>query len=351
MSNEVLFLLTVFLFLYLIMAMANGAERRREQQQPFQGLAMASYLTLGLIYLLAVGLGLAIQGADWLFRAQPELWERFTGDATADLPPIDSLALVGLGLWAPGLLGLILLLSPVRRLIARFTAIDAASPVHAVALSMIALVGINLLTTLGVGLGALAEQLQQAGAKSNLEWLVEIWGQQLLMAIFGMIGVGWLIRRNWRTTLERLKIVRPTLRQVLLGIGLAWLLVPTVFVIEYVSSQYGWVNTDVEKLMEQLLGPVLRTPLGVVSIGVAAALGEETLLRGALQPRFGILFTSFVFALLHAQYGLSVATVIVFFLGLLLGFIRNRYNTTTSMVMHAVYNSTLALLAYLNVSF
>jgi hypothetical protein len=351
MSDDVVILLAIFLFLYLIIGLANGAQRRREQQQPHQGLAMISYLSLGLLYFLAVAIGLAVQGADVLFREQPELLEGFTQNATVDVPPIHSLALVALGLWAPGLLGILLLLPLTRRLIARFTAIDAASPVHAVALSMIALVGINLLTTLGVGLGALAAQLEQAGSKSNFEWLVEIWGQQILMAIFGLIGVGWLTRRNWRATLQRLKIVRPTLRQILFGIGLAWLLVPIVFVIEYISSQYGWVNTDVEKLMEQLLGPVLRTPLGVVSIGVAAALGEETLLRGALQPRFGLFFTSFIFALLHAQYGLSVATLIVFLLGLLLGVIRNRYNTTTSMVVHAVYNSTLALLAYLNVSF
>ncbi|MBK6432580.1 MAG: CPBP family intramembrane metalloprotease [Anaerolineae bacterium] len=53
--------------------------------------------------------------------------------------------------------------------------------------------------------------------------------------------------------------------------------------------------------------------------------------RGALQPRFGLILTSFLFAVIHVQYGLSPAVVQVFVLGLVLGIIRQRGNLTMSI--------------------
>jgi membrane protease YdiL (CAAX protease family) len=82
-------------------------------------------------------------------------------------------------------------------------------------------------------------------------------------------------------------------------------------------------------------------------LGLAAALGEETVFRGALQPRFGLVFTSILFALLHSQYGLSFSTIAVFVIGLVLGVLRLRANTTTAMITHAVYNMSLGLITYL----
>jgi membrane protease YdiL (CAAX protease family) len=70
-----------------------------------------------------------------------------------------------------------------------------------------------------------------------------------------------------------------------------------------------------------------------------------------MQPRFGLIITSLLFALVHGQYGLSLATLVVFGLGLVLGLVRNRTNTTTSMLTHALYNSGTALLAYLGIQF
>jgi uncharacterized protein len=157
------------------------------------------------------------------------------------------------------------------------------------------------------------------------------------------------VRRDWGASLQRLGIVRPTGRQVLLGVGLALLLVPLVLLIEYVASWVGVsADADVERLSEQLLGPLFRSPFGIFTVGAAAALGEETLLRGALQPRFGLLLTTILFALLHSNYGISLSTLVVFLLGLVLGIVRMRANTTTAMIIHAVYNATLGLLAYLS---
>jgi len=88
-----------------------------------------------------------------------------------------------------------------------------------------------------------------------------------------------------------------------------------------------------------------------LTLGLAAALGEETIFRGALQPRFGLILTSLLFAIVHSNYGLSISTLVVFLLGIVLGLVRIRHNTSTSMIVHAIYNITLGLLAYLSLNF
>ena len=104
-------------------------------------------------------------------------------------------------------------------------------------------------------------------------------------------------------------------------------------------------DADGGSLTEQLIGPLFQTPLGILSIGLAAGIGEEILFRGAMQPRFRLVLTALFFALLHSNYGITLSTLIVFLLGIVLGVIRSRYNTSTAMITHAAYNSTLALLA------
>ena len=97
------------------------------------------------------------------------------------------------------------------------------------------------------------------------------------------------------------------------------------------------------------MGPLFTTPFGIITLGASAALGEETLFRGAVQPRFGFILTALLFALVHSNYGISMSTLIVFLLGLVLGVVRMRVNTTTAMIIHMVYNMSLGLLAYLGV--
>jgi uncharacterized protein len=349
--GELLFLAIGFSLFALILIIANLAERRRQAQEPYGGLALVSYLTLIFFYGLALVAGLLIQGMDRVLRTQPEVLEGMglAGDQNP-LGQMASVRLFSLGLWLPALIGIVLLLPPVRRLAARLIPIDPGSPVHALALSLTALVVANLLVTLGIGLGNLAAALEQAGPDATgTSTLISLWGQQIFTALLAVVGVGWLVRRDWGASLQRLGIVRPTGRQVLLGVGLALLLVPLVLLIEYVASWVGVsADADVERLSEQLLGPLFRSPFGIFTVGAAAALGEETLLRGALQPRFGLLLTTILFALLHSNYGISLSTLVVFLLGLVLGIVRMRANTTTAMIIHAVYNATLGLLAYLS---
>ena len=344
--NEILSLVAMFVPLFLIVWFANLAEARREREEPYSGLAIVAYVFMVVLYVIGVLLGLAIQVGALIAASNPSVFESLGSEV-----PMASLPLLAIGLWLPSLLGLILLIPAVRRLIARFTGLDPESPVHAIALALSMLVLINLFVTLGIGLGNLADMMATTESAQESNTILTLWVQQILTALLAMMGVGWLTRRNLRETLPRLGRTWPTGRQWLIGIGAGLAMVPVVLLGEWLASLLGLgADADVERLSEQLLGSLFTTPLGIVTIGVSAGLGEETLFRGALLPRFGLVLTSVFFALVHSNYGITLSTLVVLLLGLVLGLLRLRYNTSTAMITHAIYNMTLGLLAYLSAS-
>lgn len=346
---DILFTLLMFLPMVIVLWLANLSHRKRIEGE-IKSERMFKLLAYGLLFLIYGGLfvlGLLFQGLDLLIRLG------LSGDAS-DLLAIsgmsaEALPWMALGFWAPSLLGLILLTRPARRLFARFTSIDPANPVHAVALSMTALIAVNLLVTLGLGLGNLAEALESSAATGSVyDPLPGLWAQNITFLLMALVGVGLFARRTLRGALNRLGIVKPTLVQVLIGVGAGLLLVPAVLLLEAAASKLGiGASPDVERLTEQLIGPLTTSSLGVMTLGLAAALGEESIFRGALQPKFSLLLTTLLFALLHSQYGISFSTVAVFLVGLVLGLLRLRANTSTSMITHAVYNMSLGLISYL----
>jgi len=72
-------------------------------------------------------------------------------------------------------------------------------------------------------------------------------------------------------------------------------------------------------------------------LGLSAGIGEEITLRGGLQPRLGILLTSAFFAALHVQYS-WFGMLVILALGLVLGMVRKRTNTTVAMIAHVAYD-------------
>jgi membrane protease YdiL (CAAX protease family) len=340
--TEVFSVIMMFFPLFVIAWLANLAEARRQRGEPYGAFTALAYLILALVYAAGMLSGLALHaGSFFLEQTDAAVFEEAGIDFT-----FASLPLVGLGLWLPSLLGLLLLLPPVRRLVATFTRLDAENPVHAISLSLSMLVLINLLVTLGVGIGNFADIM---ASDENLDdnTMLTLWVQQILTALLAFVGVGWLTRRTWQESLARLALVIPSGREWLIAIGIGLGMVPVVLLLEVVGSSVGLgTDADVERLTEQLLGSLFTTPLGILTIGLSAGLGEETLFRGALQPRFGLILTAIFFALVHSQYGITLSTVVVLILGFLLGWLRLRYNTSTAMITHAVYNMTLGLLAY-----
>lgn len=343
--EESIFLLITFAPLLLVLFLANLADKKREEPQ--QLYAVLAYLALGSFWVMLLFGGALSMLAGIAFRTFPELT---AGDPTAaELMPPETLIQIGLALWLPSLLGLTMLLPFVRRIFARFTHINPARTVHAVALSLTMLILVNLWVTLAIGLDNIAETLAAGPELTTTDVVSMTWLQDVLMALMAVIGVGWLVRRAWGASLKRLGVVLPTWQQTALSIGLAGVLIVALLIMEYLLSFTGWgFDQDVEKVSEQLIGPLTMTIPGILTLGLAAALGEELVFRGALQPRFGLLFTAILFALLHSNYGITLSTAVVLVLGLVLGWQRMRYNTTSAMITHATYNIALGLMAFLN---
>ncbi len=197
---------TILMFLPMVAALwfANLSHHKRIEGE-VKSERLFKLLAYGLLFLLYGGLlvlGLLFQGFDLLIRSG------LAGDAEAMLPvagmSADALPRLALGFWAPSLLGLFLLTRSARRLVARFTAIDPSNPVHAVALSMTALILVNLLVTLGLGLGNLAEMLESSAVTGEVyDPLPGLWAQNITFLLMALVGVGLFARRTLRGTLNR----------------------------------------------------------------------------------------------------------------------------------------------------
>jgi membrane protease YdiL (CAAX protease family) len=342
---EILGLIMQFLPVIVILFVANLAQKLRAEEKPYMPLAVLAYLLLALVFGVLALVGAVALLAAVGMQTQPELATQLSTVAE-----VTSWPWLGWGFLLPSLAGLALLLKPVRGWIAKFSTLDAANPLHAVSLSMSMFIPVYLALMLGIGLDTLAAQLAtQAETTGQAPVTIGLlWVQTAVFLLIAFIGVGWTTRRTFGETLARLGIVRPTGQQILIGIGGALLMVPVVMLIGAIAQAVGiGVDADVDALTEQLLGPITQSPLGILTIGLAAALGEEAIFRGALQPRFGLVATALLFSLLHSNYGLTLSTLIVFILGMVLGWLRIRYNTTTAMIAHAVYNSSLVVFTLL----
>lgn len=346
-------IVTALLFLpfIIILWLANLADRRRNEEDRHDILAALTYGLLGSLYLGMILFGLL---AAWLGASTAILAPGARGglEQMGIDPGNAQPALAGLGraLWLPALVAIVLLLPPVRALLARLLPIDRRRTVHAVALSYSMLIVSNLMLTLGWGLSSMAAVMEGAPQSSASSLVLATWVQELLMLSVAVVGVGWLSRRALVPALRRLGIVRPSVRQLAAGLGVGLALVPMALLLEMLAGKLG-VSSDPEvgRLTEALLGPLFHSLPGVLTLGLAAALGEESLFRGAMQPRFGLLPTAALFALLHSNYGLTLSTLIVLLLGLVLGLLRRHANSTTSMAAHATYNISLGLLAFLQI--
>ena len=105
-----------------------------------------------------------------------------------------------------------------------------------------------------------------------------------------------------------------------------------------------WPQTDMEAF-EALMAPYL-SPLGAIILYVAAGLGEELVVLGVLQPRLGIWLSNAPFTSLHAlQYNWD-ALLVVFGLGMVCGVVRKKANTTTSAIVHGMYNALVLIFDY-----
>ena len=175
---------------------------------------------------------------------------------------------------------------------------------------------------------------------------------QVPLVVIALLGVGLGVRRNLRETLARLGYGSITLPQ----LGVVALFVAGALLLSFATDWlFGALQPDlferVGEISEGLFSPEGLSPVSAILfallIGIGAAVGEETLFRGAVQPALGITLVSILWASMHVQYGPSIVLVYIFVLSVGLGVLRKRINTTATFLAHAGYNALGVLLAYL----
>jgi hypothetical protein len=228
---------------------------------------------------------------------------------------------------------------PVRRVVARLIPIDAESTVHATAL-MLACLGMGLNLAQVVLVGGLDVIAQMEGQVPFLDLFLST----LPLALFALIGVGYLIRRDGRETWERLGLGGLSWRQMGLTVGLTVAVLALEVGIDW--AWQTWAPSSyrmVESLGEVLFGSVTTVWQGI-ALSLSSGLVEELLFRGAVQPRFGVVLTSLFFTLAHVQYGFTPAALEVLLAAVALAWLRRRVNTTACMASHALHNLAVFLL-------
>jgi len=193
---------------------------------------------------------------------------------------------------------------------------------------------------------------QQAGAQvqpGTPLTLADLLAQDLPLLLLSFVGVGIFVRRSPREATERLGLLPPRQKR--------WWGVALVGVFAFLAVAYGIervADTLSPSSQQQVTNATnvlfshFNNPFGVVLLGLMPAVVEETLFRGALVPRLGVLVTAVLFAALHTQYAVTFATLEVFVLGIGLGLLRVRSGSTLPcMVTHAGYNIAVGLLGFL----
>lgn len=288
-----------------------------------------------LTYALLVLLDLTLLGGGLLAMSAPLLM-------AGPLVPLANYGGLAVTLGLTAALGALPLIPAVRRGLARWLQIEPASCVHTTALAFaVYFVGLTLAQVALIG-----DLSKLTSVEARLS-VLDMLATTLPLALMALAGVGFLTRRDLRATLERLGLGWMTARQW----GLVILVILLLLAFDYTvlwAWQQLWPDSHalVGDITTNLFGNLVG-PLAALAVGLSAGIGEELLFRGALQPRLGLVLTSLLFAVGHAHYGLSPAIFEIFVVGLVLGLVRRRTNTSACIVIHAGYNFLdLLLLSY-----
>ncbi len=338
-------LILIYLVFLIPILVANLADRHRRQPYQVSDPQLNSLLDQALRYLPHTSLAainvalLGVSGLAVLNALASVLMPEEMAQQSSLNP---NWLLLAVAAFLTALVGVLPLFKGVRRWVARWLDIDAGSRVHMTALAF-AIYQIGL--SLGqMGLIGSPENLAEAGVSLTV-WDVLFSGLPLL--IFALAGVGLWIRRNGRQVLERLGLRAVTWRQLLVAAGIVLLLLGLDFAVNQLWQEVDPFGYDVmERVMNTLFGGLV-TLVGALVLGLSAGISEELLFRGAVQPRLGLVLAAILFTIGHLQYGLTAATLEVFIIGLVLGLVRSRANTTLCIIIHAAYNMVGILLEML----
>jgi membrane protease YdiL (CAAX protease family) len=182
--------------------------------------------------------------------------------------------------------------------------------------------------------------------------LNEILFQDVLMIVVALLGIGLAIRRTWQQSLDRLGLRLPTVGDIGWGLGVGLLLFGILIIMVRIWELFVPLEQIQEQnaAAQQIAQSFNTLPLAFI-LSFAAGVSEEILFRGAIQPIFGLIWTSVLFVLIHSQYTLTPATLIIFVIALGFGILRQRRNTTAAIIAHFTYNFIQLALVILSTQF
>ncbi|MGQ9903499.1 MAG: lysostaphin resistance A-like protein [Anaerolineae bacterium] len=323
----------LFILPFLIgILLANVAERNTN----IRALQFV-YLSILNIGLIGVALMLILVG-----MLQPVMAARQPEVAiTADWYGVAAVMIAGCSV------ALAMLLKRVRQAAARLFPIDPDSMVHITALSMTAtVVGGNFAQMILTNSLLTSELLSQIEGQGISATFMDILVFPLLtLSIAALLAVGWRTRRNWDEVVERLGLTVPPPAHLALAVVVTLGLIGLAM-----AADQLWATVDppgyqrVGGVSSELMKNFTGLP-GAFAVGLTAGIGEELFFRGAYQRRFGIVMTALVFATFHIQYFISIATALVFVIGLFLGVLRQHTSVTICILVHFLYNFVSVLMA------
>lgn len=223
-----------------------------------------------------------------------------------------------------------------QQLLGRTAGFNPQSPVHITAVILTA-------TMLSLTIG----QLILSGGVSGLAQTYETQGvslrdvvfNQVIWLVFALLGVGLFLRRTPSETMARLGLRFPTTSDVIWGVGIGLLSFGLIIVFGLISvALFSPEQLESQNAASAQIARAFGTVPAAFLMSAAVAVGEEVLFRGALQPVFGVAFTSIFFVVLHVQYALSPATIALLAVTLLLAYLRRARSTTAAIIAHFVYN-------------
>lgn len=214
---------------------------------------------------------------------------------------------------------------------------DSTLSVHklAIMLAIVQVVAVAWTFTLSGGVGGL-----DFSYDTPLKALTDLAMGAILYITVALLGVGWLIRRDTHEVLQRLSLQFPTRQDWMTGFAMAIVLYMMLLIASALWT--ASVSPDVleqQTAASQQLFEAFNSSLvlGLI-LALLTGISEELLFRGALQPVFGLIPTSIFFTIIHIQYTLTPATVILFVVSLGFGWLRRRISTTSAIIAHITYN-------------
>jgi len=188
------------------------------------------------------------------------------------------------------------------------------------------------------------QAIKQSAQSPSLPFIIAT--NQLPFFILSFAGVGLFVRRDPRAALQRLGLYWPGWRWIGISVVVAVLLVVFGIAFDQVMTQLTPDQSKAINDISQLLLKDISTPVAAIVLALAAGIGEEIIFRGAVQPRFGIVAASLLFAVMHTQYAISLASLEIFILGIFLGLLRNRAGVIASIIAHTGYDLILLMIPY-----